>query len=451
MDNWQSIFTGVTFVVVIILIVTERVHLTIAAFLGALLLVAARILSLEEATRYISKSYATISLLFGVMVMVRAFEPTKVFDYLAVQIVLISKGKGSRLLLAIVGITSLVCAVLPNATTVMLLAPMIPPLAKIIGVNFVPLIILMVMVSNSAGLLTLVGDPATFIVGNGINLSFADYLTRLSFGGFISIAIIVCTLPFLFGTIWRKNIEVSDQIEIPVINHPRTLIIGGVISVFVLVLFVIGESLPTPVSPGAVALMGAGLSLFLSHHNGIDPINKVLKDVDWSTLLFFMSTFVLIGGLQKTGLISQASNLLASALGTNIALGTIVILIAMAVTSSVIPNIPLVVAMVPMMKEYLVNVDLAPPLILIPGFDRQLPAEVLPLFYAMMFGATLGGNATIVGASANIVGAGISEIHGKPISFSKFAKYGIPIASLQILGALIFISLRFLVFQNSSN
>ncbi|OYQ63620.1 transporter [Pseudanabaena sp. SR411] len=446
MDNWQAIFTGVTFVVVIILIVTERVHLTIAAFLGALLLVAAKIMSLEEATRYVGRSYATISLLFGVMVMVRAFEPTKIFDYLAVQIVLLSKGKGSRLLLAIVGITSLVCALLPNATTITLLAPMIPPLAKVIGIDFVPLIILMVVVSNSAGLLTLVGDPATFIVGNAINVSFADYLMRLSFVGVISIAIIVCTLPFLFGKIWRKNIEISDRIEVPKINHPRTLIIGGLISLFVLVLFVMGESLPTPISPAAVALLGAGLSLFLSHHNKIDSINHVLRDVDWSTLLFFMSTFVLIGGLQKTGLIAQASSLFASALGTNIALAAIVVLISVAVISSVIPNIPLVVAMVPMMKEYLVNVDLAPSWILVTNFNGQFPDEVLPLFYAMMFGATLGGNATVVGASANIVGAGISEIHGKSISFSRFAKYGIPIAALQILGAAIFISVRFLVF-----
>lgn len=446
MENWQAIFAGVTFIVVIGLIVTERVHLTIAAFLGALLLVAAKIMTLEEAARYISRSYGTISLLFGVMVIVRAFEPTKIFDYLAVQIVLISKGKGSRLLLAIVGITSLVCALLPNATTITLLAPMIPPLAKVIGIDFVPLIILMVVVSNSAGLLTLVGDPATFIVGDAINISFVDYLTRLSWGGVISIAIIVCTLPFLFGKIWRKNIEISDRIEIPAINHPRTLIIGGIISLFVLVLFMIGGSLPTPISPPAVALLGAGLALFLSHHNHIDSVNDVLRDVDWSTLLFFMSTFVLIGGLQKTGIITEASHLFSSVLGTNIALGAVIVLLFVAVASSLVPNIPLVVAMVPMIKEYVVNIDLAPREVLLTSFDGQFPNEVLPLFYAMMFGATLGGNATVVGASANIVGAGISEIHGKPISFRRFAKYGIPIVILQILGAFIFISARFFVF-----
>jgi len=445
MGNWQAIFAGVTFVVVILLIVTERVHLTIAAFLGALLLVAAKIMSLEEATRYIGRSYSTICLLFGVMVMVRAFEPTKVFNYLAAKMVVISKGKGSRLLLAIVGGTSLVCSVLPNATTVMLLAPMIPPLAKIIGIDFVPLIILMVIVSNSAGLLTLVGDPATFIVGDAINISFADYLMRLSLGGVISIAIIIAILPFLFKKIWHKKIEISEEIEIPAINHPRTLIIGGIISLFVLVLFVIGESLPNPISPAAVALLGAGLALFLSHHNRIDSINNILRDVDWSTLLFFMSTFVLIGGLQKTGLISNASNLLASVLGTNIALGSILVLIIVAVTSSFIPNIPLVVAMVPMMKEYVVNVNLAPSEVLFNNFEGQFPDEVLPLFYAMLLGATLGGNATVIGASANIVGAGISEIHGKTISFSKFAKYGIPITVLQILGAVTFITVRFLL------
>lgn len=301
MENWQAILSIITFITVIVLIMTEWVHLTIAAFLGALLLVFTNVMTLQEAVGYIGNSHGTLGLFFGVMVLVRAFEPTKIFDYLATQMVLLAKGDGKRLLLGIVGITTPICAVLPNATTVMLLAPLIPPMAQEIGINFVPLLILMVFVANSAGLLTLVGDPATFIVGDAINISFTDYLLKLSLGGVIAVAAVTATLPFLFRKIWRTKLENLEQLPHPEINHPRVLAVGTLIIAFVLLFFVIGESLPVPISPAAVALLGAALALLLSHHSKIDSVNNILRDVDWSTLIFFMSIFVLIGGLENWG------------------------------------------------------------------------------------------------------------------------------------------------------
>jgi len=445
MENWQSIFAVGTFIGVIFLLITEWVHLTIAALLGALLLIVVNIMTLPEAVGYIGQSHATLSLFFGVMVMIRAFEPTKIFDYLAAQMVIFAKGKGSRLLLGIVAITTPICAILPNATTVMLLAPLIPPMAGIVGVDFVPLLILMVFVANSAGLLTIVGDPATFIVGDAINISFVDYLMRLSLGGAIAIGVILVMLPILFRKIWQKDLENIDRITLPEINHPRTLIIGAAIVGLVLTLFVVGESLPIPIAPATVALVGAALSLFLSHHNRIDSLNNILRDVDWSTLLFFMSIFVLIGGLQKTGVIASASGILAVILGKNIAIGSILMIFFVGLISSVVPNIPLVVAMVPLLKQYIVTAGLANPEVLSPNFQGQFPPEVLPLFYAMMFGATLGGNGTLVGASSNIVAAGIAELHGRRISFQTFLRYGIPITIFQLIAAAIYVTLRFLI------
>lgn len=447
MASWQAIFSSVIFIGVIVLIMTEKLHLTIAAFLGALLLVFANIMTLTEAVSYIGRSYSTLALFFGVMVLVRAFEPTKVFEYLATQIVILAKGKGKRLLLGIVAITTPICAVLPNATTVMLLAPLIPPIAEDVGVNFVPLLILMVFVANSAGLLTLVGDPATFIVGNAVNISFIDYLGRLSLGGAIAVATIVFMLPYLFPKIWRKELENLEQLPHPEINHPRILTLGIVLIAFVLLFFVIGEMLPIPIAPAAVALLGAALALLLSHHSKIETVNHILRDVDWSTLIFFMCIFVIIGGLEKTGVVSGVSGILAYILGQNIALGAIVLLFLVGLLSSVVPNIPLVVAMVPLLKEYVVNVGLAAPEILQPGFEGDLPPEVLPLFYAMMFGATLGGNGTLVGASSNIVAAGIAEVHGRRISFKTFLHYGIPVMLVQLVTAALFITVRFLLFR----
>ncbi|MFB2919974.1 SLC13 family permease [Aerosakkonema funiforme] len=445
MENWQAIIATLTFVGVIFLIMTEWIHLTIAAFLGALILVFAHVMTLTEAIGYIGDSYTTLALFFGVMVLVRAFEPTKIFEYLATKMVLWTKGKGYRLLLAIVGLTTPICAFLPNATTVMLLAPLIPPVAEEIGVDFVPLVILMVLVANSTGLLTLVGDPVTFIVGDAINISFTDYLMRLSLGAVVALMTVLVTLPFLFRDIWHKKLENLEQLPHPQLNHTRILAVGGLIVAFVLVFFVVGEMLPIRISPAAVALLGAALALLLAHHSKIDSINNILRDVDWSTLIFFMSTFVLIGGLEKTGVFRSVLGVLAVILGKNIILASMVLLFLTGALSSVIPNIPLVVAMVPLLKQYVVNVGLVSSEVLSPNFEGQLPPEVLTLFYAMMFGATLGGNGTLVGASSNIVAAGISELHGRRISFKTFLKYGLPVMTLQLITAAYYVIVRFLI------
>ncbi len=445
METWSGITASVIFVGVLALIATERMHLTVAAFLGAMLLIFFHVLTLDQAIGYIGNSHATLALFFGVMVMVRAFEPTKIFEYLATQMVIMARGEGKRLLLGIVAITTPVCAMLPNATTVMLLAPLIPPMAAELNINFVPLLILMVFVANSAGLLTIVGDPATFIVGDAINMSFLEYLTKLSLGGVVAIATIVVMLPILFSSTWNKKLADLDHLPHPVVNHPRMLALGGLIVALVLVLFVVGDTLPVPISPAAIALLGAALCLLLTHHSGIDTVHNILRDVDWSTLIFFMSVFVLIGGLQETGVISSASGLLGVVIGQNIALGSMLLLFITGILSSLIPNIPLVVAMVPLLKEYLVNVNLAGPELLSPDFAGQIPPEILPLFAAMMFGATLGGNGTLVGASSNIVAAGIAEQHGKPISFRQFLSYGLPIMALQLITISAYVGIRFLL------
>ena len=442
--NMPAIVAAVTFAIVIVSILTEKLHLTIAAFLGALVLVFSHVITLNQAFSYIGQSYATLALFFGVMVMVRAFEPTNVFAYVGTQMVVLAKGEGKRLVLGIIAITTPICAVLPNATTVMLLAPLIPPIAGEVGIDFVPLLILMVFVANSAGLLTLVGDPATFIVGDAVNISFNDYLTRLSLGGAIAVGAVLVLAPFLFRSIWNKKLADINTLPHPKINHPRVLMLGGLLIAIVLLFFVIGESLPTPIPPAAVALLGAALALLLAHQNKVDTLNNILQDVDWSTLLFFMSTFVLIGGLEKTGVLNSISGILAIVLGKNIALGSLSLLVVVGLLSSIVPNIPLVVAMVPLLKQYLVNVGLVGAEILSPDYAGQLPPEVLPLFYAMMFGATLGGNGTLMGASSNIVAAGVAELHGGRISFSRFLKYGIPVMLVQLTVAALYIAICFL-------
>ncbi|BAY86919.1 hypothetical protein NIES267_64300 [Calothrix parasitica NIES-267] len=443
MAHWQAMLSSTVFIAVIGLIMTEWINLTVAALLGALLLVFANVMTLEEAIGYIAQSHGTLALFFGVMVLVRAFEATKVFDYLAMQILLLVKGEGKRLLIGIIALTTPICAVLPNATTVMLLAPLIPPIAKELSVNFVPLLILMVFVANSAGLLTSVGDPVTFLVSDAINLSFGDYLLRLSLVGVIAIAVVSLTLPVLFRKIWRTKLDNLRYIPHPQIQHPEALTMGGLIFAFVLIFFVIGDYLPVPISPAAVALLGAALAMLVSHQSKIDTVNNILRDIDWSTLIFFMSTFVLIGGLEKTGVIHGFATILATTIGKNVFFGSIILLIITGILSSIVPNIPLVVAMIPLLKQYLVNVGLVGTEVLASDFSGQLPPSVLPLFYAMLLGASLGGNGTLVGASSNIVAAGIAQQYGRRISFKGFLKYSIPITVLQLIAATIYLLFRF--------
>lgn len=443
MQDFSSIIAITVFVSVLVLIIFEQLDLMIAALLGALILVFAHVMTLKEAINYIGNSHGTLALFLGVMILVRSFEPTRIFEYLATKMVLLAKGKGKLLLLGIVAITTPICAVLPNATTVMLLAPLIPPIASEIGVDFVPLLILMVFVANSAGLLTLVGDPATFIVGDAINISFLEYLQKLSWGGVLAIGVIIALLPFLFKDIWNTQFKHLEDLPHPKVNHPVVLAIGAVIIAFVLIFFIIGESFPVPIPPAAVALMGATMALLLAYNSKIDTVNNILRDVDWSTLLFFMSIFVLIGGLEKTGVIAQLSDFLAFILGKNIFLGSLVLLFAIGLLSSLIPNIPLVVAMVPLLKQYLVSVNLLGPEVMNPDYAGQFPPEVLPLFYAMMYGATLGGNGTLVGASSNIVAAGIAEQHGKKITFHRFLRYGLITMALQLVVSAVYVMIFF--------
>ena len=443
METWTGWVATATFTAVILTIMSERLQITVAALLGALVLIFTHVMDLNEAMGYVGSSYSTLALFFGVMVLVRAFEPTRVFEYLATQMVVMANGQGKRLLIGIVAITTPICAVLPNATTVMLLAPLIPPIAAEVGIDFVPLLILMVFVANSAGLLTLVGDPATFIVGDAINISFVDYLGRLSLGGVCAIAAIVCLIPFLFRDIWHWQLNDLKHLPHPKINRPNILILGGVLMAVVLTLFVVGESFPVPIAPPAVALMGATLALLIAHQSKLDTVNNILKDVDWSTLIFFMCTFILIGGLEKTGVIRNLSELMAIIIGDNIMLAAVVMIFVIGLLSSFVPNIPLVVAMVPLLKQYLVSAGLIGAEFLDPSFVGEFPTEVLPLFYAMMFGATLGGNGTLVGASSNIVAAGIAEQHGQRISFARFLKYGMPVMALQLVVSAGYVLLRF--------
>lgn len=208
------------FAAVIVAIASNRMHMTVAASLGAVMLLVTGVLSAQQTSETINPGEDTIALFFGGMVMARTLIPTGLFDFLGAIALRLVRGEGKRLLIAIVAIAAPICAFLPNATVVILLAPLIVGLCKRMELNFGPPVMLLVFVANSAGLLTLVGDPATFIVGNSINLSFNEYLHLLSPGGLLALAGLVAILPLTFRSIWRARVADSGSIALPRIERP---------------------------------------------------------------------------------------------------------------------------------------------------------------------------------------------------------------------------------------
>jgi Na+/H+ antiporter NhaD/arsenite permease-like protein len=432
-----------TFATVILAIASNRVHLTVAAMLGTVVLLVSGVLSSQEASETINPAEGMISLFFGGMVMVRTLISTGLFDYLGAIALRLVRGDGRRLMIAIVAFAAPICAFLPNATVVILVAPLIVTLCQRMTVDFIPPVILLVFIANSSGLLTLVGDPATFIVGNSIGLSFTNYLMLLSLGGVLAIIVVLALLPLLFRSVWRIRVPDAGTVALPRIQRPWVMLACLAVLILMIALFVFGEELPNPIAPPAAAIIGSALLLMIAFATGLDVVSNILKDIDWDSLLFLVCIFVLVGALDKTGVIAALGNSMGAFFGSNVVVASLLLLIGIGVLSSVIPNVALVVAMVPMVKQYAVGAGLATSVELDAGYGHMPPA-VLPLFFAMCFGATLGGNATLLGAGSNIVANGICSRAGRPISFLAFLRYGIPVTAVQLLVSAIYIWVRFL-------
>src|SRR5277367_2996726 len=430
-SNLPAIIAALTFAAVILSIALDWLDLAVAGLLGAVFLRLVGVVTKDTAVSGVNAGLDTIGLFFGGMVVARALVPTGIFDYLGAIVLRIVRGDGRRLLLSIIVLTAPICAILPNATVVILFAPLLIRVCRKMEIDFAPPIMLLVFVANASGLLTLVGDPATFIVGNSIGMSFAGYLYSASLGGLLSLIALALMLPISFRSIWRTRAKVDD-VEIPKIEHFGVLIIGVVILALMVTLFIVGEDLPSAIGPPAVAILGAALLLLTIYLSGIDTVSGVLADVDWETLLFFICIFIMVGALDTTGAIAAVGSRLREVFGSEFSSASLIILSTVGLLSSTIPNIPLVVAMVPVVRQYAESQGWATAAQLAAGYG-QVPTHVMPLFYAMMYGA-----------SSNIVAAGICAREGRPLRYSEFARYGIPVMLVQLLASAIYLKLRFL-------
>src|SRR5512135_3085473 len=438
MTELQVLVTVSVLAGLIMVLLFDLIDMTVAGLLSVSVLIVFGILSQRDILNVVSSGGGVLALLFGGMVVARTLTPTGIFEHVGARYLILTRGSGKRFLLGLILLIAPVCAFLPNATTVILLAPVIIAVARALEVDFVAPMILAAIISNSAGLLTLVGDPATFLVGSAMGMTFIEYLNRVALGGLLTLLALVPLLPRLTRNIWTVDRRLPADIVVPPLKDPMLSGLALFLLAVMMLLFLFGELLPIQIVPPGVAIVVCSAALLMVYAAKVEPVQKVLSDIDWKTLIFIACMFVLVEALVKAGFLQTLSGDLFRRFGTNRLAVALVLLIGVGLTSSLLANIPVVAASVLMVKGYFVISQLVPEEALGAGFSAW-PLTTLPVFVAMMFGGTLGGNATLIGASANIVSGGICAAHGKRIPFMTFLRYGLPATLTQLAVAAIYV------------
>ncbi|MEZ5093013.1 ArsB/NhaD family transporter [Nocardioides sp.] len=407
LTQWLAL---VVFVGAYILIATERIHRVAAALGGAALMLALGFTD-GEAAYYSHETgidWNVIFLLFGMMMIVGVIKTTGLFEALAIYAAKRARGRPYPLMVLLAVITAVASALLDNVTTVLLIAPVTFLVCERLELKVTPFLIAEVLASNTGGMATLIGDPPNIIIGSRAGLSFNDFLLNLAPLAVIMTIVLVLMMRFMFRDSFTFNPDrVSEVMALSERDaiRDRTLMWQ---SLAVLALVLAGFTLHSVFhyEPSVVALLGAGLLLLISKVT----VQDALVDIEWETLTFFMGLFVMVGALVETGVIEEFATWLGETTGGNLAVSSISILLVSMVASGIVDNIPYVATMSPVVASLAASH---------PGADGDV------LWWALAIGADLGGNATAVGASANVVVLGMAARYGSPISFWEFTKYGI--------------------------
>lgn len=420
--------TGV-FVTAYVLIATERVHRVAAALGGAVVMLLIGATDAEHAffSEEAGIDWNVIFLLAGMMLIVAVLQRTGLFEYLAIWASKRAKGRPFRVMVILVLVTAVASAVLDNVTTVLLVAPVTFLVCERLAVPVAPYLIAEAMASNIGGTATLVGDPPNIIIASRAGLSYNDFLVHLAplIVGLLVVFVGLCR--WLFRSAFTYDPDRAEAVmalsERDAIRDRRLLTVSLAVLTVVTAAFVLHTVLH--LDPSVVALVGGLVLLALSRLDAED----VAKDVEWPTLVFFAGLFVMVGGLVATGVIDTLATKAAEATEGRLLLTTMVLLWASAGLSAIVDNIPYVATMSPVVAE----------LVETSGGGAQSQA----LWWSLALGADLGGNATAVGASANVVVLGIAERNGRRISFWEFTKYGLIVTAVTIALATPYLWLRY--------
>jgi Na+/H+ antiporter NhaD/arsenite permease-like protein len=427
-NDWHGWAAVAVFTGAYALIISERIHRVAAALGGAALMLAIGATD-DEAAFYSQRTgidWNVIFLLLGMMMIVGVLKKTGMFEYLAIWAVKRARGRPFRVLAMLIVITSAASALLDNVTTVLLIAPVTLLVCERLALPAAPFLTAEVFASNIGGTATLVGDPPNIIVASRAGLTFNDFIVHLTpLAAVLTLVLIVlCRVMFRdsFAHDDKRAAEVMALEEREAIRDRRLLVQGLIVLGLVVAGFVLHPVLHY--EPSVVALLGAGLLVAVSSVGTGD----VLSDVEWPTLAFFAGLFVMIGGLIGTGVVGEVSQALADAVGRRELGGSMLMLGGSAVLSGVIDNIPYVATMAPVTADLVGSMG--------GGSDHVM-------WWALTLGADLGGNATAIGASANVVVLGIAERNRTPIGFWQFTKYGLVVTAVTVALSGVYVWLRY--------
>jgi Na+/H+ antiporter NhaD/arsenite permease-like protein len=432
MNDWHSWAAIVVFLGAYGLIISERIHRTAAALGGAglMLLIGATDAEAAFYSEHAGVDWNVIFLLLGMMAIVGVLRQTGIFEYLAIWSAKRARGKPYRVMVMLVVITAAASALLDNVTTVLLVAPVTLLVCDRLGLRAAPYLIAEVMASNIGGTATLVGDPPNIIIASPsrADLTFNDFLVHLAPIVIVLTSVLVVLCRFMFRTAFvydeARVAEVMDLEEREAIRDHRLLYQGLVVLALVVIAFVLHPVLHY--EPSVVALLGAGLLVAISKVE----TGEVLKEVEWPTLAFFAGLFIMVGSLIETGVIGELSEALADATGGSELGAAMTLLFGSAGLSGIVDNIPYVATMAPITNDLVASF----------GGPESGPHV---LWWALALGADLGGNATAIGASANVVVLGIAERNRQPITFWQFTKYGLVVTAVTIVISAAYVWLRY--------
>lgn len=418
----EQIIAITIFLLVMMAIISEKVNRCVAALSGALLMILFNIIPMEVGLSHVD--FNTIGVLIGMMLFVAVVKNSGLFEYIAIFTAKKSKGDPWKIMISFIIITALLSAVLDNVTTVLLIGPMTIVVTSILGLNPIPFLITQIIASNIGGTATLIGDPPNIMIGSAANLSFTDFLVNL--GPVVMVLLIV--IIFCFKFIFKKKLIIDEAQKENILNLDENKAIKDksllIKSIIVMLFILLGFSLHSiiHIDSSIVALTGATVMLFI----GKQDIDEILASIEWSTILFFTGLFVIVGGLQEVGIINKLATVLIGATEGHLVLTMLIVLWVSAIVSSFLDNIPFVATLIPLILTM-----------------QTQGVDVMPLWWAASLGACLGGNGTLIGASANIVLASVGQKHGHPITFKEYFKVGFPIMILSIIISTVYLLIKF--------
>ena len=427
MEN-ATIVAIVIFVIAYALIISEKVHRTIVGLFGAMLMILFGIIEQETAVYHID--FNTLGLLMGMMIIVNITSETGLFNFLAIWAAQKVKAQPIALLVVLSTITMACSALLDNVTTVLLTVPITFSITSQLKVDVMPYLISQILSSNIGGTATLIGDPPNIMIGSAVGLDFMAFVENLTL---ISIIIFIL-VQFILIAIYRKGLHTQPELQDKIMRLPagaqitdHALLKKCLAVIFLTItLFVLHGSLG--LESATVALSGAGLLLLLTATRDEGAIVKVLSKIEWPAIFFFGGLFILVGALVETGVIRMLAAEAIKATGGNVEATAILILWMSAIASAFIDNIPFVATLIPLIQDMgemgLTNLD--------------------PMWWSLALGACLGGNGTLIGASANVVVASMSAQRGRPISFLGFMKIAFPVMIFTIIISNIYVWIRYL-------